>query len=181
MTDRVFDPDAYIASLPVRELRPPRLDAPTRFPTWRWPLPRSYNGFSGIERVRGWQVSRWLEAAECLTCPEKCEICCGGSGVAFHSETYAHIARAPALCRSCHRALHRRHTEWREWRSIVDAGTRTGEEWFATALRHGFDLAGHLRARRGWRAADLLLSPITALPPSISTALPGNLLSHPCL
>lgn len=172
-----IDIDAYIASLPVRELRPPRPDAPTRFLRWRWPLSKPFNGFSGVERVRGWQLSVWLERAGSLTRPTQCDICGSEDRVAFHSETYFHVGRAPALCSRCHRALHRRQIEWREWRAIVEPVVLTGREWFALAPRYGLDIAAHLRAQWGRQVADLLCSPFWQRP----IIVPDDLMPHPDL
>jgi hypothetical protein len=62
---------------------------------------------------------------------------------------------------------------------LVDRHSKTGEEWFGLLLREPVDLAGHLRRKWGWQAADLLKSPLSPLEPSIRDAFPGNLIAHP--
>lgn len=173
-----FDIDAYIEALPSHRLREPR-NPPALYHVSGWPLLQPYNGFSGIERRRGGQIAVWLMAAGCLARPKKCNICGSRSGVNLHSEGYYHVGRYPALCRRCHRALHRRAFEWVQWRAIVDAAAITGREWFALAPRNGIDMAQHLRERWGWKAADIERSPIAQLPKAIIAQLPGNMLQHP--
>ena len=167
--------DRLVAALPIHTVAPTCPDAPTRFPTWRWPIPRPYNGFTGIERVRGWQLSRWLEAAGSLPRPRTCSICKGHGRPAFHSESYYHIGRAPTLCPSCHRATHRRQREWKHWRSLVVCHAVTGEEWFCFLARYPVDLAGHLRRTQGEQVRDLLASPTLLTCPGIPDRLPSNL------
>lgn len=184
MTSRpTLDLDEYIAALPVRPISAPRLRVPKLYRTSSWPLLKAYNGFSGVERRRGGQLGGWLRAAGCLTLPPICDICGSRGPLGLHSETYYHVARDPALCRSCHRALHLRFWHWDAWRRIVDASSVTGREWFALAPRDrgGTDIAGHLRDKWGWRAADIERSPITHLPDAIAALLPGNMLHHPSL
>lgn len=176
-----IDLDEYIAALPSRPLAPPRPSAPTRYQAVSYALLKPYNGFSGVERRRGGQLGNWLRAAGCVTLPSSCDICGGPGPLGQHSETYYHVGRDPALCRRCHRALHLRSWQWDAWLRIVKAATRTGQEWFVLAPRYGLDLAGHLRARWGHQAADIERSPITPLPESIASLLPGNMLAYPDL
>jgi len=175
------DLDEYIAVLPIRHLSAPRPNAPTRYNVSGYPLLKSYNGFSGVERRRGGQLAGWLLAAGCVALPKQCDICASRDRVNFHSETYYHIGRCPAICRNCHRAAHLRPWQGDAWRRIVDASAVTGREWFALAPRYGLDLAQHLRDKFGWRAADIEGSPISPLPDAIAVLLPGNMLPHPSL
>lgn len=173
--------DDYIAALPVRPISPPQFRVPKRYQTWNFPLLKAYNGFDGIERRRGGQLGVWLVAAGCLILPEQCDICGSPGPIGLHGENYYDVSSDPALCRSCHRALHFRTFQWDAWRRLVDASAVTGREWFALAPRHGLDLAQHLRDTFGWRAADIERSPISPLPYDIALLLPGNLLPHPRL
>lgn len=175
------DLDEYIAALPVRPLSAPRADAPTRYQVSRWPLLKPYNGFCGIERRRGGQLAGWLLAAGCIAMPAACEICGSSGPLGLHGDNYYDVASDPALCRACHKAIHLRHWQWREWERIVDRAAATGREWFALLPRHHLDLAQHLRNRWGWHAADLESSPVRPLPDVIAVAMPGNMLVHPAL
>ena len=173
-----LDIDGYIASLPSYRLREPR-QVPPLYHESRWPLLKPYNGFTGIERRRGGQLIGWLQAAGCLPRPRHCQICGSRERVAFHSESYGHVLRPPALCAACHRALHMRPWRWDAWRGIVDAAAVTGQEWFAIAPRHGIDIAQHLRDCWGPSAMDIERSPIAPLPETIVALLPPNMLPHP--
>lgn len=176
-----IDIDEYLAALPVQRLSAPRPDAPTRYGVTRYPLLKSYNGFSGEERRRGGYLALWLLAAGCVSLPERCDICARREPLQLHNETYYHVGRTPALCRPCHRAIHLRPWQWDAWRGLVDASATTGREWFALAPRYGLDIAQHLRNRWGWGVADIERSPMTPLPEFIASVLPGNMLGHPFL
>lgn len=170
--------DAYLDALPSHRVREPRR-VPPLYQETHWPLLKPYNGFSGIERRRGGQLALWLLAAGCISKPKHCDICGSRDHVGLHGENYYAVLRDPALCRRCHRALHRRPFEWDHWRSIVDVAAVTGQEWFALAPRHGFDMAQHLRDKSGWAIADIEHSPLCPLPDWITSVLPGNMLKHP--
>ena len=176
-----FDVDAYIETLPRHHLGPPQPNAPRRYPVSRYPLLRSYGGFTGIERRRGGQLAGWLLAAGCLTLASKCDICGSEGPLALHGEIYYDVTRDPTLCALCHRLTHLRFHRWNDWRRLVDASAVTGSEWFALIPRHAVDVAQHLRNRWGWMAADLESSPMCPLPKAIVAALPGNMLPHPAL
>lgn len=172
--------DAYLDALPSHRLREPT-NPPAQYQVPRWPLLKPYAGFSGVERRRGGQLAGWLQAAGCIARPTRCDICRSRDRVGYHSASYYHVGRYPALCRPCHFAAHRRFFEWDEWRRIVDAAAVTGREWFALAPRNRIDIAQHLRDRWGWRAADIERSPITPLPDLIVALLPNNMTAHPHL
>jgi hypothetical protein len=177
----IGDLDEYLAALPTRQLSGPRHRPPKLYQVSRWPLLKSFNGFSGIERRRGGQLATWLLAAGCIAMPERCEICASLGSLGLHGEVYYDVTRDPVLCRSCHRALHFRPFQWDAWRRIVEAAAVTGREWFALAPRHGLDLADHLRKTFGPRVADIEQSPLLPLPDEIAVLLPGNMLHHPDL
>lgn len=171
---------AFIDALPSYRLNTPHC-APRHYSQSRWPLLKAYNGFSGVERRRGGQLVGWLQSAGCMEVPRTCDICCSRDRVAFHSESYYHIGRAPGLCSRCHRAIHLRHIHWDAWQRIVDASALTGREWFALIPRQGFAVANYLRQHFGWQVVDIEASILTPLPDVIVTSLPADMLSHPML
>lgn len=175
------DIDEYLAALPVQPLSAPWPDAPTRYQVSRGPLLKSYNGFCGEERRRGGQLAVWLLAAGCVALPPQCDICGSREPLQLHNESYYHIGRTPALCRTCHKSIHLRPWQWDAWRRIVDEAAISGREWFALTPRYGFDIAEHLRSRWGWSVMDIEASPMTPLPDFITLELPGNMLPHPSL
>lgn len=177
----IGDLDKYLAALPTRLIGAPRRCPPELYKVSRWPLLKSFNGFSGIERRRGGQLAEWLLAAGCIAMPERCDICTSPGPLGLHGESYYDVSRDPALCRRCRRALHLRPYQWKAWEEIVNASAKTGREWFALARRQGLDLAQHLRDKLGWRAADIERSPLLPLPDKIVALLPRNMLQHPYL
>ncbi len=85
-------------------------------PRWGWPIPGSYNGATGEERISGWQKVRiacrkgWLpEASACSICGR------GGSGLHFHTENYFIPLLTMPICRSCHYRVHRRFSDPHGW------------------------------------------------------------------
>jgi hypothetical protein len=182
MTGRpIGDVDEYLAALPTRPLATPRHRPPKLYQVSGWPLLKSFNGFSGIERRRGGQLATWLLAAGCIAMPDQCDICASPGPLNLHGENYYDVSRDPALCGRCHRALHLRPYQWSAWEKIVHASAKTGREWFALAPRHGLDLGYHFRAKLGWQAADIEHSPLLPIPDVIAVLLPSNMLPHPYL
>lgn len=178
---KAVDIDEYLAALPVRALSAPKIDAPTRYRVWNYPLLKSYNGFDGTERRRGGQLGVWLKDAGCITPPDRCDICGSDGPLSQHAENYYDVSSDPFVCPPCHRAIHLRPWQWDAWRRIVDKAGDTGREWFALAPRFGFDIAQHLRNRWGWSVANIEASPVTPLPETIASRLPRDLLLHPML
>ena len=176
-----FDVDAYLDALPRHRLASPRPDAPTHYQVSRYPLLKSFNGFTGIERRRGGQLAGWLMVAGCLTLPLQCDICGSRGPLALHGDNYYDVTRDPTLCRPCHRLIHLRFYRWNDWEKLVSASSITGSEWFTLIPRHAVDIAQHLRNRWGWGPADLERSPLCPLPGPIAAALPNNMLQHPGL
>lgn len=178
MRQSTLDLDEYLVALPTRRLSLPRRTTPALYQVSRWPLLKPYNGFSGVERRRGGQLAEWLLAAGCIAMPERCDICSGPGPLSLHGESYYDVSRDPALCRSCHRALHMRPFQWDAWRRIVDASAVTGREWFALAPQHGLDLAQHLREKFGGQVTDIEHSSLRPFPHGIAALLPNNMLPH---
>lgn len=140
---------------------------------------RSYNGFSGVERVRGWQVTRWLQMAGSLLHPTFCDLCGGMDRVSLHNEVYYTLTSAPALCSRCHRAIHNRERHWAKWQALVKLHSKSGAEWYCFVDREQPDVAALMRAKQGWAAADLLGSLRSSFDAGVM--LPAGLMKHPAL
>lgn len=99
-------------------------------PTWRWPEPKPYNGFTGAERIRGWQRTWAAVAAGILPKPHRCSICGTEQGrIELHTENYTRPLEAKPVCRACHRSLHRRFQDPDQWhRRVKQFGD--GTKWF---------------------------------------------------
>lgn len=80
-------------------------------PQWIWPVPGPYNGSSGAERIKGWQVTKIALQRRWLDRHAPCSICQSRDRVQRHSELYGRPLLARPVCRECHFALHRRFRE----------------------------------------------------------------------
>lgn len=169
-----------MAALPLRAVYPVRKYL-SDFPEFKWPYTKTYNGFTGLERARGWQLARWLLYSGCVYHADKCHICGSTYRVQFHSESYYDTTKLGILCGTCHTAIHRRAALWDNWRGIVDRHVVTGREWWAQLERRQVDLAAIERAKYGWGAANLLNSPIFTLPVGVKNNIPKNMIQHPNL
>lgn len=121
---------------------------------WPWSELPTYNGFTHIERVRGWQLIMWRIdngwAARAATC------CISGSTSMprLHSENY-YSWQPYTLHHSIHIALHQRFKRPDAWRRIVDQYSVTGAEWFAQLSLKPVDIAAELRTTHGPEIADI--------------------------
>ena len=97
-----------------------------------------YNGWSPDERLATLPIQKAAIASGALARPRICTIC-GSTGnrdwraedaVWLHDEDYANPLAAYALCRRCHRLLHRRFEEPEPWLALVTLHQRDGAAWF---------------------------------------------------
>jgi hypothetical protein len=88
-------------------------------PRWGWAVPRSYNGYTGADRIRGWQIVRVAQRMGLLDRPRACSVCGRTSHLHHHSELYGRPLLAQPICKSCHFHLHRRFPQPDEWRAFV--------------------------------------------------------------
>lgn len=152
-----FDPDALLAALPRRDVRPfgPDIVVKSKAP---YPVPDvsmllekgSYNGFSDRERYRTADLSNWLAKIGCTERPGTCDIC-GASADDEHAENYYDLTTWIGLCRRCHRsALHGRFVRPERWIALLDENDVPDDHWARLVSSEPFDLAALLRDR-GWR------------------------------
>jgi hypothetical protein len=127
-----FDYAHYLQSLEAFRVLPfPLPGAAVKLREWRWPPLRSYNGFSGEQRVRIWQLLCWAQDVGALPTPAWCSICDSGSHVGFHCESYADPWTPIPLCQACHMAVHRRFSAPGAWERFQDQHRRAGvTPWF---------------------------------------------------
>lgn len=157
MIMRRFDPDALLAALPRRDVRPFSTDI-------RWRAGKkliqpvgsaltdegSYNGFSHRERYRTADLSNWLAKAGSTERPEQCDIC-GAAADDEHAENYYDLTSWIGMCRRCHRsALHGRFKRPAKWFELLDGCEVPEDHWSRLVSMEPFDLAMLLR-ERGWR------------------------------
>ena len=125
-----------------------------RLRPWKWGTLPVYNGFTHIERVRGWQAIWWMIDSGRLEKPTVCSISGTLDRVSMHSENY-YEAAPYGINQNLHMALHQRFKKPDNWRRIVDQHDMTGEEWFAKLSLEPVDLASHLRQEHGEGIADV--------------------------
>lgn len=121
---------------------------------WTWGDLPVYNGFTHVERVRGWQLIMWRIDNGWFERAATCCITGQTHQLRLHSELY-YSPEGYVLNQATHFALHRRFKQSDQWRRIVDRYARTGDEWFARLSLVHLDLAGELRAKHGSAIADI--------------------------
>lgn len=84
-------------------------------PRWGWKVPRPYNGFTGPERIAGWQKVIIARRIGLGSNDEPCGVCGAADAPQRHSEIYARPLTAQPICRSCHYHVHRRFREPDHW------------------------------------------------------------------
>ncbi|MEO6092876.1 MAG: hypothetical protein ABIT04_11455 [Novosphingobium sp.] len=149
-----FDPDALLAALPKREIKP--LPAGIRVSPSKLREVRSgsvlgdegeYNGFTSKERSRTAAVSNWLAAVGATERPPVCDIC-GRPGKHEHAENYYDLCSWVGICVRCHtNLLHKRLANDGRWQSWLGTCELPCDHWSRLVSPQPFDLAGLLRAR----------------------------------
>lgn len=128
---------------------------------WKWGVLPTYNGFTHIDRVRGWQLVSWFIDSGWMPKASVCAISGSVERVGYHSENYYGLTPYP-LNQSVHFALHQRFKRPDAWKRIVERHAGTGDEWFAKLAMSPIDLAAELRAAHGDQIADVFArAPIT--------------------
>jgi len=134
-------------------------------PPYRWELLGPYNGFSGLERARGHQLTAWAVRAGLLPTPDRCSICeVASERRHYHSENYYDPLHAYPICSKCHMALHRRFRSPDRWLALVERHGRAGA-WFSQLSLEPVDLAAELRRADREAIADILATLLRLLPP----------------
>lgn len=146
-----FDPDGLLALLPRRVIIPLPSDTPV-------PRPRAvsdmsaYNGFTGKERLRPFEIWKWLVRLNAVQQGDCCNIC-GRYSRGQHAEDYYTLVTWMDICDSCHQRLHKRFSDDRLWLARLDEAHVPATHWSRAVSREPFDLAGLLRGRGGKEAA----------------------------
>ena len=125
-----------------------------RLRRWGYPLTKTYNGFTGAERVRGWQVCKWLQDTDQMIDPGKqtceCSICGSTKSSSYHNENYYAPWTAKLVCKSCHYLLHTRFRNGVALDALLKrAGRRKQAKWVYALTSNDVDLACDLRAQHG--------------------------------
>lgn len=144
-------------------------------PVYRFSLLGPYNGFSGLERARGWQLTHWAVLVGLLPPPASCSICgAQRARLQYHSEDYYEPLRPFPICARCHLALHRRFRAPDPWKRLTVQHSGVGT-WFGSLELRPVNLAQSVRDQRGDEVTDVLATVLRQLPRHISPP-PGRLL-----
>jgi len=140
-----FDPDRLLALLPKRSLKllPKGMQLPRKKSVG---ILSDYNGFTGKERLRTFEVEKWLISVGSISPSVECHIC-GRSASARHAEDYYDLTSWMALCHSCHGRLHKRFSNPRAWHERLEEATLPQNHWARAISSTPFDLAKVLRER----------------------------------
>lgn len=139
-----FDPERLLQALPFRPVvTGANLLEGYRPPTWKGALLKPYNGFSGLQRVRAWELGSWLRSRKKLFLGDACDLCGHDRRLGGHSENYADVERALTLCSGCHLTIHLRFRQPRRWLNLLER-VSTVPDWVALLPASPFDLAGYL-------------------------------------
>ena len=98
-------------------------------PPWKWKLPKTYNGFSGEQRIAGWQKVKVAIKLGLIPAPHTCSICLSSPAGQMHNEDYSRPLLAKPICPSCHRILHQRVKYPETWKSLQQLHGYPGA-WF---------------------------------------------------
>lgn len=139
-----FDPERLLQALPHRPVTP-GADVLEGYepPTWRGALLKPYNGFSGLQRLRTWELGSWLRRRGKLFLGKACDFCGHDQRLGGHSENYADVERALTLCSGCHLTIHLRFKQPVRWRRALER-LPTVPTWATALPSEPFDLSGWL-------------------------------------
>jgi hypothetical protein len=105
-----------------------------------------YNGFTGKERLRTFEVAKWLARIGAMPHSELCSIC-SQSCDQQHAEDYYDLTTWIDICRGCHQRLHNRFRLSAAWHRWLDAQLLPTGHWANFMSPTPFDLAALLRSR----------------------------------
>jgi hypothetical protein len=128
------------------------VEIPAKVRRWSGSPLSHYNGFTGEERIAGWQVTKHLQQRGLLPRPSECELCGHQGRVGFHSEHYYDPWSVIALCVGCHGVAHRRFRYPASWiKRIEQNPRRVAQSGLAALPSDVIDFAGWLqKGRRTW-------------------------------
>ncbi|HZC38891.1 MAG TPA: hypothetical protein VE221_09500 [Sphingomicrobium sp.] len=155
---QAFDIGTYLAALPRRDigLLPLGTDAPK--PRANGSL-QNYNGFSGKERLRTFELAKWLHRSGAMPHTGECSIC-GSPADQQHAEDYFDLTTWMDICRGCHVSLHGRFATPDAWRRRVQQFHLPSSHWACALPSEEPDIAAfhRLRGRGEPTASDFIMS-----------------------
>jgi hypothetical protein len=91
-----------------------------RLPRWGWPVPATYNGATGQERVYVWQKNQIAWQVGLMPERSDCSVCSKRQAEHWHGELYFRPFALMAICRSCHARVHRRFGSPHRWSAFLE-------------------------------------------------------------
>jgi hypothetical protein len=132
-------------ALPHRRID--KLPSDTSVPT----MPRigslsDYNGFTGKERLRTFEVAKWLIGCGAMDAPGDCDIC-GRPATGLHAENYYDLSTWIDLCHGCHVSrLHQRFARAESWSRWLDQNQLPDDHWARKVPPRPTNFATHIRS-----------------------------------
>jgi hypothetical protein len=119
----------------------------------------NYNGFTGGERLRTFEIAKWLIKSGSLTHSGRCDIC-GGPADQQHAEDYFDLATWMDVCRGCHTSLHGRLRTPVAWARRLESFSLAAAHWARELPPTELDVAGlHRSKQRGEPTAADFIAP----------------------
>lgn len=128
-------------------------------PVWTWPLLGPYNGFTGIERIQGWQLTRWAINVGILRDAYICSVTGRVSDfpMGMHNENYYDPLGPKPICKEAHIKLHRRFKDPKPWEALVEKYWASAQDpWFVHLPMEEPNMAASLR-RKGVKGGDAMM------------------------
>ena len=140
-----FNVEAYLAGLPRRNIK--LLPVGIQIPKFRASGHLSdYNGFTSKERLRTFEIAKWLIASEAMQHTERCSIC-GAAADQQHAEDYFDLHTWMDICRSCHTSLHSRFRTPDAWERRLASHSLPTDHWAVRLPAFPIDVAAFHRSR----------------------------------
>lgn len=141
----MIDAEVYLRSLPRRTIATIAADVL---------IPRAksvgqlsdYNGFTGKERLRTFEVAKWLAAIGAMPHSGQCSIC-GSAADQQHAEDYFDLTTWMDICRGCHSSLHSRFRTPAAWQRRLDKLEVPQDHWSRRLPEQQPDIAAYHRTR----------------------------------
>jgi hypothetical protein len=105
----------------------------------------SYNGFDGFERMRTWEVVKWLMAGGVMPTPKICDLCLGEADQ-YHAENYFDFSAYVPVCRSCHGKVHNRLRFPSAWERNKASFAKPNEHWVNLLRNQDLPIADFCRS-----------------------------------
>jgi hypothetical protein len=105
-----------------------------------------YNGFTGKERLRTFEVAKWLAKIGAMPHSLSCNICSAPTDQQ-HAEDYYDLSTWIDICRGCHTRLHQRFRFPASWQTWLGARALPEQHWTKHLFTSPTDLAALLRSR----------------------------------